>query len=179
MPKRSLPLHHKRYSVVFTLEIMVPEITREHATQFIKQAVSNYRQALQWPATWEKVERQERLVQALLQPEHAPVLDQLLQHAALLEVWYTFGGGGDSDAAFTDLLAQLGIPDDLYTILSPVIATLSKDDQRWFAASAKNNTFYESIMYWYEAIRAEVTGAYVLEMSKKQTEPAPHRTRHH
>jgi hypothetical protein len=179
MPKPSLLLHKKRYSVVFTLDITIPEITKETATHLIKQAVRNYRQALQWPATWEKVDRQERLVQALLQPKHAPVLDRLLQHAAILEVWYTFGGGVESDAAFTNLLAQLGIPDDLYAILSPVIATLPEDDQHWFADAANNNAFYESILYWYEAITAEITGAYVLEMDMQQKETAPNRNRHH
>ncbi len=155
MPKPSLSFHHKRYTVSFSLDIALAEITETNATMFIKNAVSNYRQALAWPGTWEKVKRQERLVQALLQPEHAPVLDQLVQHAALLAVWDTVGGEVESDTAFTNLLTQLGIPDDLYTILAPVIATLREDDQRWFAASANNNAFYESIMYWYEAVRPE------------------------
>ncbi len=166
MPKPSLPLHKKRYSVVFSLDITVPEITKKHAKQFIKQAVSNDRQVLAWPGTWEQVERNERLVQALMQPEHAQVLDQLLQHVAILEVWNTFGGGEESDPVYAYLLAQTGIPDDLYTILTPVIATLREDDQRWFAASANNNAFYESIMYWYEAIAADIKETFVFSMEQ-------------
>jgi hypothetical protein len=71
-------------------------------------------------------------------------------------VWNTFGGGVESDPLYFYLMDQAGIPDDLYELLSPVIETLSTDDQRWFKASAKNDAFLESIMYWYEAIAAKV-----------------------
>ncbi len=177
MSKPSTPLHKKRYTVSFTLEITIPEITTENAPQFIQNSVSNYEEVLQWPATWDEVAVQERFVQALLRPEHAPVLDRLLQHLALMEVWFMFGGEVASDEAFTSILLYVGIPDDLSAILSPVIATLSKEDQRWFQEAAKNNAFYESIAYWYEAITADVQDVFVLDLGTK--EPAPARNRHH
>jgi len=154
----------KRYNVVFTVDITLPLFTKEHASQFIKRAVSNYHEVLKSPATWEEVERNERLVQALLKPEHAPVVDQLLQHVAIGAVWNTFGGGEESDPLYDYLIDQAGIPDDFYELLSPVLKTLSSDDQRWFAAAEKNGVFYETISYWYEAIAADIKETFVFAM---------------
>jgi hypothetical protein len=69
MSKPSFPVHKKRYTVSFTLEITIPEITTDNAPQFIQNTVSNYEEVLQWPATWDEVAVQERFVQALLRPE--------------------------------------------------------------------------------------------------------------
>ncbi len=157
-------VHKKRYHIAFTVDITLPKISPENAAQFIKQAVSNYQEVLQWPETWEKVARNERLVQALLAPHHAPVLDRLLQHVAIGTVWNTFGGGTESDPVYNYLLDQAGLSDDLYTLLSPVLATLSTDDQQWFAEAEKHGVFYESIMYWYEAIVADIKETFVFAM---------------
>ncbi len=177
MPKPSFPLHKKRYTVSFTVDITIPEITVDNAPAFIQNTVSNYQEVLTWPETWDAVAVQERFVQALLRPEHTAVLDRLLQHLALMEVWFMFGGEVASDEAFTSILTYVGIPDDLYAILSPVIATLDEEDQRWFQESAKNNAFYESIAYWYEAITADVNDVFVLDLGKQET-TSP-RNQHH
>jgi hypothetical protein len=69
----------KRYYVVFTVDITVPEITKENARQLVKNAMRGcYQEVLARPDTWKVVAANERLVQALLRPEHAEVFDALL-----------------------------------------------------------------------------------------------------
>ncbi len=81
-------------------------------------------------------------------------------------MWNTFGGGKESDPVYDYLLDQAGIPDDLYELLSPVLATLSRDDQRWFAEAEKQGVFYESLMYWYEAIAPNIKETFVFAMEQ-------------
>ena len=148
----------RRYHLLFEITVTLPEITKERV-EIVQLGESRYREGKKRLTRKDgqqirpRVERNMRLVEALLRPEHSAALQALLQFVVILEISNQLG---DSDAAYLTLLEKFGISDNLQEILAPVIRTLSAADQEYFSLSQGEGTFYTSILYCYESIRATV-----------------------
>jgi hypothetical protein len=146
----------KQYRVILEFTLDVEEITKD-AVHLALRRFANYEQLVQSPETWEHVERQRRLLKALL--ANQAVLQRCMQKVAVsrLESW------GPKMVA-----EELGIDETEEEILRPVIDGLNDEDAAFFKEAIEHGLFYENAEHFFHSFILELVGATIEQVNLKR-----------
>ncbi|QIN84509.1 hypothetical protein GBA63_19060 [Rubrobacter tropicus] len=151
------PLVRKRWRVVFEVEAtgreLTDEVAREHARSY-----SNAEEVLSRDSYWEDVERQRRLLRAML--ADPGMIDAWLGHES-----YALFEGGDAARALeeSDTFIRSGGLDGDWEILRNALGRLSDEDRAVLERAKDAELVYESTDVLSECFDARIVGVEVEE----------------
>jgi hypothetical protein len=140
----------KRFRISLDFKVTVNGITKEAAERELK-TYSNYAELIKRPQTWEAVERQKRLLQAVLNNKN--VLNDYLAHIVAVEL-----------ESADEILGALDVELDEDKILKPAIDGLGKQDATFFREVIKEELFSENAMHFYQSFKVELEKAKLAEL---------------
>jgi hypothetical protein len=143
----------KEYTFIVDFKVSVDDITQET----VKRDLKDHSKLNEWvkdPTFWEMIDRQKRLLNALL--ENKEVFDQLLKRM-VVEQLEPYPDG--------KLHRRLGVSKEEDTkLLEPVFAKLSEEDELFWREVIEEGIFSENTNHVWESIEIELLGATVTEM---------------
>lgn len=142
----------KRFRISLDFTVRVNEITKESAVRELKR-YSNYKELVKEPQTWEAVERQKRLLGAVL--TNKVLLKKYLACIVVSEIESLSGR----------ILAEaIGIEGDEDKILKPVFENLDKEDATFFREAKRKGLFIENAEHFFESFQVELEKAKLAEL---------------
>lgn len=142
----------KRFRISLDFKVKVNEITKESAERELKR-YSNYKELVKEPQTWEAVERQKRLLKAVL--ANKSLLKNYLARIVASEIESLSG---------SSLAEAIGIEGDEDKILKRALENLDKEDATFFREAKRKGLFAENAEHFFESFQVELEKAKLAEL---------------
>ena len=143
----------REYTFIVDFKVSVDDITQDS----VKRDLKNHSKLNEWvkdPTFWEMIDRQRRLLNAIL--ENKEVFDQLLKKIVVEELEPSTDG---------KLHRRLNVSKEEDTkLLEPIFISLSEEDELFWREVIEEGIFWENTNHVWDSIKVELLGATVTEM---------------